>query len=171
MNNQSEKKEKQPTHIIVLKTLFCVSCIFAVAGFVLLALFAKTVDSPVTSAVLPAISVVSLVGAVLLIPYAFEPEITKMRMKKEKYIQEQTENLQEDIASREGDIRYRANKKKARAFREGINLENCPFCGEELFGDEQFCDKCGHALYIKCKNCKSINAGNSKFCKKCGKEL
>lgn len=165
-----DEDEGQPTHIIFLKVLFFLSIVVFIAGVILL------VQGPQQGKTTMSIVGIALCGASILTAgisfgTAFEPELTKMKMKKERYIQKETEHIQEDMSARNADIKYRATKKSARAFSEGWRLEKCPFCGDKVSGDEQFCDKCGKSLYSQCKSCKTINTGDSKFCKKCGKEL
>lgn len=47
----------------------------------------------------------------------------------------------------------------------------CPFCGEAIDADAQFCDKCGKPLCKFCPDCGEANALDARFCKKCGKPL
>lgn len=47
----------------------------------------------------------------------------------------------------------------------------CPFCGEAIDADAQFCDKCGKPLCKFCPDCGEANASDARFCKKCGKPL
>ena len=157
---------KQPKHIIVLKVLFYIALAHILIGILLLSILArKHVDIGLYFLFLGMLPIIPLAF------FAFEPEFEKMRMKKERYIQQSTEDLQEDMASRNAGIHFRATKIRAGAFREGWIVEQCPHCGDRVSGDEQFCDKCGHALYVECKKCKSINVGDSKYCKKCGVKL
>ena len=47
----------------------------------------------------------------------------------------------------------------------------CPFCGEAIDADAQFCDKCGKPLCKFCPDCGEANSLDACFCKKCGKPL
>ena len=47
----------------------------------------------------------------------------------------------------------------------------CPFCGEAIDADAQFCDKCGKPLSKFCPDCGEANSLDACFCKKCGKPL
>ena len=47
----------------------------------------------------------------------------------------------------------------------------CPFCGEAIDADAQFCDKCGKPLCTFCPDCGEANSLDARFCKKCGKPL
>lgn len=47
----------------------------------------------------------------------------------------------------------------------------CPFCGEAIDADAQFCDKCGKPLRKFCPDCGEANSLDACFCKKCGKPL
>ena len=172
MSNNNDNK--QPAHIIVFKVLvfFIFPTVPLIAKIVLSKLAVNNVEIFTNLKLFGImISVTCLVLALGLVPVAFSPEFRKMKWKKDQYIQRQTETLQEDFAARDSDIHYRATKKRSRAFIDGLTYERCPFCGDDVAGDEQFCNKCGKALYIKCKSCKTVNMGDSKFCKKCGKDL
>lgn len=169
MRENRNIKDKQPGHIILFKVLFCVFALAIIAGIIIVCVTPSEQDN------LLLVGVCLIPGgfflALIFMVAGFAPEFEKMRIRKEQYIQRQTEMLQEDIRARDADIGYRALKKRARAIHEGWRLENCPSCGDAISGDEQFCDKCGKALYVKCKHCKTIHSADSKFCRKCGKEL
>ena len=47
----------------------------------------------------------------------------------------------------------------------------CPFCGEAIDADAQFCDKCGNPLSKFCPDCGEANSLDACFCKKCGNPL
>lgn len=171
MIERDNNDNKQPVYFKILKALFFVLCAITISCLVgTIVNFGKseTVNTGVTFF---SIFMFGLMFSVLLFIKAFEPEISKLRLKNERYIQKQTETIQKDIKSRDADIRYRATKKRVQAVVEGFHVEKCPFCGDKVSGDEEYCDKCGEKLYKRCSHCNAVYAGDSKFCKKCGKEL
>ena len=55
--------------------------------------------------------------------------------------------------------KYNSIKKKTRSVKQGLAVENCPHCGDNVDADENFCNKCGYSIYAetKCNKCNSLN--------------
>ena len=44
----------------------------------------------------------------------------------------------------------------------------CPFCEDDCLESDDFCAKCGMALWVTCSECKNDVLAGSQFCKYCG---
>ena len=49
----------------------------------------------------------------------------------------------------------------------------CPHCGDIVFDDEKYCNKCGKPLLVNkiCPNCSTENELEANYCKACGSKL
>lgn len=114
---------------------------------------------------------VAFVIACGTITWAFEPELDKMRKKRELYKKQQGSALEEEYYSVDADIHHRAIKKKSRSVKQGLEIENCPKCGDKVDANENFCSKCGAEIYKKCEKCETVNQAGDEFCRNCGNKL
>lgn len=84
---------------------------------------------------------------------------------------DQTKSMAEELLATDADIKHRSIKKKTRSVKEGVKLEVCPFCGDKVDADENFCNKCGKSLTKKCPGCETTNQAKDQFCRSCGTKL
>ena len=74
----------------------------------------------------------------------FSPEISKMKIKTAKYIQEDNKEDFKDIADTTVDITGEAVTRVVRSVKDGLDdTMFCKHCGEKIDADSKFCKKCG----------------------------
>ena len=163
---------KQPKHCIVLKIIWITCLIISILGFVCIFLYLTDVTGSGTM-ILGLIGISALIIVVWPPIYtkAFEPERAKMKAERDLYIQSITKDMQEEYLSTDADINHRSIKKRVRSVKQGLKNEQCPNCGDKVDGNENFCNKCGAAIYKTCKKCKSVNESTDEYCRTCGNKL
>ncbi|MEM9346412.1 MAG: zinc ribbon domain-containing protein [Planctomycetota bacterium] len=52
----------------------------------------------------------------------------------------------------------------------GVEMVECPSCGEACDSGARFCDQCGAPIPgpVRCKSCGAMNEPDAKFCSQCG---
>jgi hypothetical protein len=75
----------------------------------------------------------------------FRPEISKMAIQSQKYIQEENKEALKEISDTTAEINANAVKTIANAVAEGFsqNTVFCKECGEKIDSDSKFCRHCG----------------------------
>ena len=75
----------------------------------------------------------------------FRPEISKMAIQSQKYIQEENKEALKEISDTTAEIHANAVKTIANAAAEGFsqNTVFCKECGEKIDSDSKFCRHCG----------------------------
>lgn len=166
--------KNQPIHCIFLKIAWILSLIGSIGG-VIWFFSIITIERDNGSFIPLMISMILFgVGTCLvfgIFKKAFEPELENMKMKKDLYIQDKTKHMQEELASTDADIHHRSIKKRARSVKQGLNIENCPKCGDKVDANENFCSKCGYSIFTKCNKCNTVNESTDAFCRICGNKL
>jgi hypothetical protein len=88
------------------------------------------------------------------------------------WIYEDEKNISRLQRLRKLSIRAKAQVKPTVTEREGIQLLECPECGEELEEDFEVCPKCGYELKpVKCPKCGKEISRTFNFCPYCGNEM
>lgn len=161
--------KKQPLHCVFLKIVWIISLILFIVGCLWL-IYNLIIPGPgvLIATILTSISSFFVFG---IFKKAFEPELENMKMKKDLYIQDKTKHMQEELASTDADIQHRSIKKRTRSVKQGLNIENCPKCGDKVDANENFCSKCGYSIFTKCNKCKTVNESTDAFCRNCGNKL
>ena len=167
---------EQPTHCIVRKVIWGVLVGFGALLFLICLIWLINDNrSNGDDSVFPIIGVMlgfcALVISGGLIPWAFEPELDKMKKERELYKKHQGKELEEEFYSVDADIHHRSIKKRTRSFKQGLSVEKCPKCGDYVESNENFCNKCGAEIYKKCTKCKTVNEAGDEFCRNCGNKL
>ncbi len=165
---------EQPTHCVLRKVLWGILLGFGVIASIIGATFWGRLaggNGSVYMVIVIMLGACAFVVACGIIPWAFEPELDKMRKKRELYKKHQGRELEEEFYSVDADIHHRSIKKRTRSVRQGISVENCPNCGDKVDANENFCSKCGAQIYKKCPKCKTVNEAGDTFCRNCGKSL
>ncbi len=165
---------EQPTHCIVRKIIWGILLGFGVIATVIGATFWGRLaggDGSVYMVIVIMLGACALTVACGIIQWAFEPELDRMKKKRELYKKHQGKDLEEEFYSVDADIHHRSIKKRTRSVRQGINIEKCPSCGDNVDANENFCSKCGAQIYKKCSKCKTVNEAGDAFCRNCGKSL
>ena len=165
---------KKPAHLIIRKVLWSILLVLGIALTICGIVGIGNTSSEI-GVLFVALSFcfgpALLVLAGCLVKWAFEAEFKKMHLEKEIYIQNKTGYLQEEYLSNNSDIKHRYLKKTARSIRQGLSVDVCPKCGDKVEANENFCSKCGTALYIKCQKCNTTNEANDEYCRGCGTKL
>ena len=151
---------EQPTHCIVRKIIWGVllglGIMMCLAGLSFINKLAEG-DGSVLMVIVIMLGVASLITACGIIPWAFEPELDKMKKKRELYKKQQGRAYEEEYYSVDADIHHRSIKKRSRSLKQGISIEKCPNCGDSVDANENFCNKCGTEIYNKCPKCETVN--------------
>ena len=163
--------KKQPKHCMILKIVWFTCLILSIIGLICTFLFAANVISRGMPLGIVGLSALIVVVCPSVYKQAFAPERAKMKAERELYIQSITKDMQEEYLSTDADINHRSIKKRTRSVKQGLMNEQCPNCGDKVDANENFCNKCGEAIYKACKKCKSINESTDDFCRSCGNKL
>ena len=87
---------------------------------------------------------ISFISTFVGLTNGFIPEITKMRVKTQKYIQQENKEDLTDIATTTADIHSDAVTSMAQAVQKGLNeTKFCKYCGAKIDVDSLFCSQCG----------------------------
>lgn len=79
-----------------------------------------------------------------LLIFGFQPEITKASLKNTRYIQQETKDIQKNIATTTEEISHDAIVNAANAVKTGFkDYKYCKHCGEKIDEDSAFCKFCG----------------------------
>lgn len=140
------KKKRPPKFYLGLKITGFLMLAIGITLFVLGIIIRQPFGSftePTFALLIPGLVIVTF--SIPAIAISFSPEIEKIRIEKNRYIQEETKEDLTAIADNTADITTGAIKRTARAVREGLkNTKYCKHCGEEIDVDSVFCNKCGN---------------------------
>ncbi len=169
-------KMEQPTHCVLRKVFWGILLGVGVLMFIIcLAWQIKDNSSNGNDSVFPIIGVMlgfcAIAVACGIIPWAFEPELDKMRKKRELYKKQQGRELEAEYYAEDANIHSMAIKKRTRAVKEGLKEERCANCGDLIESNEKYCSKCGKQTSLKCPKCKTKNMSTDKYCRNCGEKL
>lgn len=137
-------KNKKPKSFLIYKLVgFCllaVSITLLVLSFIVESEWKGHAPHP--ALMIPGVFLLAL--SVGLIIRGFAPELSKIALNNERYIQQQTKDTQKDIADTTEDISHDAIKNTARAVKEGLkDYTFCKHCGKQIDVDSTFCKHCG----------------------------
>lgn len=165
---------EQPTHCILRKVLWGIllglGVILTIAGACFWGRLAGG-NGSVGMVIVIMLGATALTASCGMTAWAFEPELDKMRKKRELYKKKQGKDLEAEYYAEEADIHSRAIKKRSRAVKEGFSNETCMYCGDVIESNEKFCSKCGHSITLKCPKCNTKSSAGDKFCRNCGESL
>lgn len=163
-----EKIMKQPKFYIFLKILGFILCITGIV-FIVITVVSGFKDE---YAIFFALSFLLFLLAFYAFFIGFQPEAEKHRLNVEKYILEKTKDIQEDMISKDEDIRRRGAYKRYNNVFHAFNEEEvCPTCNKPVNENQDFCPQCGTKLHSICKKCGLNNELKNDFCKNCGNKL
>jgi hypothetical protein len=137
----------KPKHFIILKIVGVCGFIILIAGIVLLISGFDDFDNEwkfMTGMFMLPVGFMSGISCTI---FGFGPEISKMRAKSAKYIQQENKEVLEDIATTSAEINSDAVTITTKAVKAGLkDTIFCKYCGEEIDEDSQFCKHCGKNL-------------------------
>lgn len=133
------EKIKKP---LIFTILLIIAAISAVVSAVLITLGTIQVgkfnsgEAMIGIYLIPVAVVTALIG--------FVPEMHRMAVRTERYMQQQTKDDKKQMANTKADISSEAISTTTRAIKEGLkDTKYCPHCGEKIPADSKFCKKCG----------------------------
>ena len=137
----------KPKHFTILKIVGVCGFIIFITGLVLLISGFDDFDNEwkfMTGMFMMPVGFMSGMSCTIL---GFGPEISKLRAKSAKYIQQENKEVLEDIATTSAEINSDAVTITAKAVKAGLkDTIFCKYCGEEIDEDSQFCKHCGKNL-------------------------
>ena len=140
------KKNRPPKFYLGLKITGFLMLVIGITLFVLGIIIKQPFGSfttPTFALLVPGLVLVTF--SISTIAVSFSPEIEKIKIEKNRYIQEETKEDLTAMANNTADITGGAIKRTARAVKEGLkNTKYCKHCGEEIDADSVFCNKCGN---------------------------
>ena len=141
------KKNIPPKFYLGLKItgflMLVIGITLVVLGIIIRQPFGSFTEQPTFALLVPGIFIVTF--SIPAIAISFSPEIEKIKIEKNRYIQEETKEDLTAMADNTADITGGAIKRTARAVREGLkNTKYCKHCGVEIDADSVFCNKCGN---------------------------
>ena len=87
---------------------------------------------------------VGMFAGITCLSAGFKPELTRLKTKTTKYIQEENKEDLTDIVSNTADISSEAIKTVTKSIKSGMqDTMFCKHCGKEIDADSKFCNKCG----------------------------
>lgn len=134
---------KKPKHFIVCKVFGILFLIVGIAGFVLSFTNFGNFDNNFFM-IGGTLGSFGIFLGVALTFVGFSPEIRKMNIKSEKYIQKENEEDLSDLAEMSADISSKAITKTVKSVEKGLkDTKFCKYCGAEIDADSKFCSHCG----------------------------
>ena len=135
---------KKPTHFLIFKIVGIIGILVVGLGIY----FAVTGFGDFESSKFMVGTMIIPFGVMIGLPcllIGFRPEITKMRSKTIKYIQEENKEDLTAIANNTAEIMEGAVSKTASAVKEGFTSDTmfCKHCGAKIDADSKFCNQCG----------------------------
>lgn len=135
--------DKKPKHFITLKIVGFIGIAVAIIGFILSVTGFGDFESN-NFMIGGALACLGLFVSVPCLVLGFGPEISKMNVKTQKWIQDQNKEDLTDIASTKADINKEAITTTIKAVKDGLQNEiYCKHCGEKIDADSKFCKACG----------------------------
>ena len=135
--------DKKPKHFIILKIVGFIGIAVAIIGFILSVTGFGDFESN-NFMIGGTLASLGLFVSVPCLVLGFRPEISKMNVKTQKWIQDQNKEDLTDIASTKADISKEAITTTIKAVKDGWQNEiYCKHCGEKIDADSKFCKACG----------------------------
>ena len=133
----------KPLHFLILKIVGILLLAVVITGFVFVATGFGDFSS--NKFMIGGFMVAfGLFGSVSCLMFGFSPELSKMRTKSARYIQNENKDELKEIATTSAEIASDAVSITARAVREGLRDKIfCKYCGKEIDADSKFCSHCG----------------------------